>query len=86
MEKDKAENRRYARVKPVGLVSRTAKLVLDPRARAIDCRVVDISAGGACIELAEPLKLPGRFVFIHGGVKKSCHVVWQRNGRVGLGF
>lgn len=86
MEKGKIENRRYSRVKPVGLISKTGKLVLAPRAPAIDCRVLDLSAGGACLELAGPLTLPRRFDFIHGGVRKNCHLVWQKNLRIGVGF
>jgi hypothetical protein len=86
LDKSKDENRLYVRLKPVGLISKTGTLVLDPKAPAVSCRVIDISRGGACLELAQPMKLPKRFVFVHGGTRKHCHLVWQKNERFGVGF
>ena len=86
MLESKGESRLYTRVKPVGLISKTGTLVLDPKTPAVECRVVDLSKGGACLELIKPLKLPKRFVFLHGGVKKHCHLIWQRGERFGVGF
>ena len=86
MLQDKGDNRLYSRVKPIGLISKTATLVLDPKTPAVQCRVVDISKGGACIELLKPLKMPKRFIFLHGGVKKHSFLIWQRGERVGVGF
>jgi hypothetical protein len=85
-EHRKIENRRYARIKPVGLISKTGKLILDPKAPAIDCKVVNISAGGASLELAEPVKFPRRFIFLHGGTRKHCSLVWQKDLRFGICF
>jgi hypothetical protein len=33
--------RRFARVKPAGLVSRQAKIITDPRAPVIPCTLID---------------------------------------------
>jgi len=52
----------------------------------IACNVVDISAGGACIEVHGADTIPTRFILNHGGVKRSCHVVWQKGRRVGVSF
>lgn len=86
MLESKGESRLYTRVKPVGLISKTGKLVVDPKLPVVDCRVLDLSKGGACLELLKPLKLPKRFVFVHGGVRKNCHLIWQRGERFGVGF
>ena len=43
--------RLFARVRPTGRNSDVAKLIVGPKAPVIDCRVVDYSAGGACLEI-----------------------------------
>jgi hypothetical protein len=86
LDKGKDDSRLYVRVKPIGLMSKTGVLVLDRNTPAVSCRVLDISRGGACIEISKPMKLPKRFVFVYGGTKKHCHLVWQKNERIGLGF
>jgi hypothetical protein len=30
--------------------------------------------------------IPRRFILNHGGVKKSCRIVWQKGRRVGVSF
>jgi hypothetical protein len=50
------------------------------------CNVVDISAGGACIEVHGIEAIPARFILHHGGVKKSCRIVWQKGRRIGVSF
>jgi hypothetical protein len=86
LDKGKDDNRLYVRVKPVGLISKTGTLVLDKKQPAVPCNVVDISKGGACLQLSKPMQLPKRFVFVHGGTKKHCHLVWQKHDRIGVGF
>lgn len=79
------ENRRFARVRPSGLVSRTAKIIL-PKAAPIECTIVDMSAGGACLDLPEPDRLPPRFELLHGGIKKHCLIKWKKFRRIGVQF
>lgn len=78
--------RRFSRVRPTGNVSSVAKLIVGPKAPVIDCRVVDYSAGGACLEIAGQIKLPSRFELLYGGTKKRCRVVWSAGRRVGVSF
>ena len=80
------ENRRFVRVRPAGLVSRVAKIILDPKTPTIDCSVVDQSAGGACLEVDNGKTLPNRFTQFHGGAKKTCNLVWQKGRRIGVSF
>jgi hypothetical protein len=80
-----SDKRRFARVRPSGLVSRTAKIIM-PQSPPIDCTVVDLSAGGACLDLADVSRLPARFTLLHGASKKSCLVMWKKFRRVGVQF
>ena len=63
-----------------------AKLIIDPKTPVIDCRVVDYSAGGACLEISGQIKLPSRFELLFGGTKKRCRVVWSKGRRLGVAF
>jgi hypothetical protein len=66
--------------------ARAGSIFADLKKPAIACNVVDISAGGACIEVYGADAIPPRFILHHGGVKKSCRVVWQKGRRVGVSF
>jgi len=80
------ENRRFVRVRPSGLVSRTGKIILGGKAAPVDCTIIDISAGGACLQVDNPGALPKRFTLLHGGSKKSCLVVWKTARRLGVSY
>jgi hypothetical protein len=78
--------RRFARVHPTGRNSHAAKLIVGPKTPAIDCIVVDYSAGGACLEITGQIKLPNRFELLFGGTRKRCRVVWSTGRRLGVSF
>ena len=78
--------RRFARVRPTGRDADLAKLIVDPKAPVIDCRVIDYSPGGACIEISGQLKLPDRFELLFGRTRKRCRVVWRAGRRLGVAF
>jgi len=78
--------RRFARVRPTGRISDLAKLILDPKAPVIDCRVVDYSPGGACLEISPQIKVPNRFELLFGTTRKRCRVVWSAGRRLGVAF
>jgi hypothetical protein len=67
------ENRRFARVRPQGMMSKTGKLIIDPKKPVVDCTVVDLSAGGACLQVASP-----------AGVKRKVQLVWTRGFIIGV--
>ncbi len=82
-----AQNRRFERVRPSGLVSKTAKIIFDPKAPMMNCSVVDYSAGGACLEIGGArAPLPQRFDLVYSGTRKKCRVVWTRGTRIGVTF
>ena len=79
--------RRFTRVRPpTGRNADVAKLIVDPKSPVVDCRVVDYSPGGACLELGGQTKVPNRFELLFGGTKKRCRVVWARGRRLGVVF
>jgi PilZ domain len=67
-------------------VPSSVKLLLEPKAPLVECRLVDYSAGGACIELPRSLQVPERFEMFHGNIKKRCRRVWSRGLRIGVSF
>ena len=80
------EYRRFTRVRPSGRVPRVGKIIVDMKAPAIDCNVVDVSAGGACLEVWGEPAIPKRFELLHGGTRKKCSVVWKSGRRLGVLF
>jgi hypothetical protein len=80
------EQRRFVRVRPSGLVSRTGTIILDPKKPGVPCKVIDISAGGASLEVANPEQLPKRFSLVAGKTQKSCLIMWRMRYRIGVHF
>jgi hypothetical protein len=58
------------------------------RAGGIDCRVRNLSANGACLEVASQVGIPDRFVLAieSDHVTHPCHVVWRKATRLGIAF
>jgi hypothetical protein len=78
--------RLFARTRPEGRVSKVAKIFVGPKAPAIECILVDYSAGGACLQLLKFVQLPERFEVLYGTTRKRCRVVWKRALRIGVTF
>jgi hypothetical protein len=78
--------RLYKRVAPSGQMSRTGQIIVGPKLPAMTCRVVDYSAGGACLDIYGLGAVPDRFEFLYGGVRKKSHIVWRRGIRIGVAF
>ena len=77
--------RLYKRITPSGLMSRTAQIIVGPKLPALTCRVVDYSAGGACLDIGLET-VPERFELRYGGIRKKIRVVWRRGIRIGVTF
>lgn len=58
----------------------------DIKSPASPCTVIDISAGGACLDVPGSAAIPRRFTLNHAGTKKSCYLVWQKGRRIGVAF
>lgn len=54
----------------------------------LSCMVRNISATGACLEVASPFGIPDDFnlVIESDRFQQPCHVVWRRDNRVGVAF
>jgi hypothetical protein len=88
---DKTKNvmhhpRLFARMRPSGRISSIAEIFAGAGASAVDCILVDYSAGGACLQLKAFIALPDRFDVLYGTTRKHCRVVWKRGLRIGVTF
>jgi hypothetical protein len=65
-----------------------AGLIAFNRAGTIDCRVRNLSAVGACLEVAGQVGIPDQFTLLveHDGFKQQCRVVWRTPNRLGVEF
>ncbi|HYW62783.1 MAG TPA: PilZ domain-containing protein [Bradyrhizobium sp.] len=52
------------------------------------CRVVNVSAEGAAIEVPDPVFVPDRFQLMteRDRVVRDCRMVWTRQNRIGVIF
>jgi hypothetical protein len=82
------EGRRYQRVRPSGVMAKTATILPGANAPSVTCVVIDYSLGGACLDLEYEvaLRLPKRFELLYGGNKKKCRLVWLKGRRLGVCF
>ena len=58
------------------------------RGASIDCRVRNLSPGGACLEVASQAGIPDDFVLAveSDQLKQPCHVIWRTATRMGVEF
>jgi hypothetical protein len=80
------QERQFARVEPRGLVSKNATLIVDLHKPVLECTVVDMSAGGACVFVLGQAEIPDHLTFLHAGVRKTSRVIWRKGRRIGLKF
>jgi PilZ domain-containing protein len=64
---------------------------IDPEddAACIDCRMTNVSEGGARITVAPGAQVPNTFTLHLGGshhARRTCEVVWRSDGDVGVRF
>ncbi len=54
----------------------------------IDCRVRNLSPGGACLEVASQVGIPDDFVLVVeiDHLQQACHVIWRTATRLGVEF
>jgi PilZ domain len=58
------------------------------RTTGIDCRVRNISSGGACLEVASQIGIPDDFVLLveSAHLQQPCRVIWRAASRMGVEF
>jgi PilZ domain-containing protein len=76
--------RKYNRIE----FQKSAFVILEPDGPWIECGILDISDGGACLEIGD-LPVPKIFVLVmtpHGRVRRACLTVWRRGELLGARF
>ena len=58
------------------------------RAAAIDCRVRNMSAAGACLEVVSQVGISAEFVLVidHDRLRQPCQVIWRNATKLGVEF
>ena len=70
-------------------VAHGARVVWDGGSSPQDCRMLDISAHGARLELETAATLPDKFMLLlshDGGLRRQCSVIWRSENAVGIEF
>jgi hypothetical protein len=69
-------------------VFKGAKIMFDGHASTIDCTVRNLTATGACLNVASPVGIPPAFdLSLDGGrTLRPCSVVWWKAERIGVVF
>lgn len=75
------------RIIPRYRTNRPAQITLDDKSR-IDCKVFDLSTGGAGLDGLNPARLPEKFILTIDrlGVRHRCRIAWRSKTRVGVEF
>lgn len=58
------------------------------RGAGIDCRVRNLSAAGACLEVVSQIGIPDRFELVieSDHIAHHCHAIWRTGTRIGVAF
>lgn len=70
-------------------VAHGARIVCHEGSGLQNCRMLDVSAFGAQLELEKALTLPDKFVLLlshDGTLRRQCSVVWRTQNTVGVEF
>jgi hypothetical protein len=78
------ELRKEARLRTL----KSGRIVLPNGSSTISCTIRNLSAGGACLELASQVGIPDAFDLITGesNVRRPCRVAWRKANRMGVQF
>jgi PilZ domain len=66
-----------------------ARLARSDGAPLTTCRMIDLSASGARLELKSPEKVPDHFLLLlsrDGSLRRHCAVVWRAEASIGVEF
>jgi len=70
-------------------VAQGARVARENSSDLQDCRIVDVSAFGARLELKDVSSVPDRFMLVlshDGQLRRRCSVVWRSSHSVGIEF
>ena len=68
-------------------VLKRAQIVFKGHEALIDCVVLNLSGGGACLKVESPVGIPDTFDLIldHASIH-NCRVAWRKATRIGIQF
>ena len=84
VDDDSLERRTVQRTR----VLRNAKIIVPRRSPVIHCTVLNITSGGACLEVANTFGVPDSFelTFESGRTRRRCRVAWRTADQLGVAF
>jgi hypothetical protein len=67
---------------------KAAQIAFKGHGAAIDCKVRNLSAGGACLDIASSIGIPELFdlVFTSDHSVRPCRVIWRKAQQIGIEF
>lgn len=69
------------------LLNYPAKIIANDGSWGRNCRLVDVSDGGARLVTDCPLELPQDFTLaLSGNIARRCHLMWSEDCEVGVKF
>ena len=70
------------------LTLKTGKIKSKDEALVVDCAILDLSAGGACLLVPLAADIPDTFDLSidFSNANHSCNVIWKSKYRVGVSF
>jgi hypothetical protein len=83
MEKPTRERQNHVRQR----VLKRAQIVFKGHEAVIDCVVLNLSGGGACLKVETPIGIPDTFDLMldHASVR-NCRVAWRKATQIGIQF
>jgi hypothetical protein len=69
-------------------VNKAAKVIFQASCPMLNCTVVDLSIGGACLQFETDYPMPEEFdlTFDAGVTRRACVKRWESTSRVGVAF
>jgi hypothetical protein len=67
-------------------VIKLATVIANGTEKAIDCNMIDLSNGGACLWGKNINDAPDEFDLYYDSIVRRCRVRWRRENKVGVAF
>jgi hypothetical protein len=76
------------RIHPRYLTFKDAKISHEGNTLAVDCLIINVSEGGACLMIPDDTDIPDTFELSADGGKfvRTCNVAWRTKSRLGISF
>ena len=77
------------RKEPRQRVLKAGKVICNDRSCVFDCRITDLTAGGARLKIENPWLVPNRFDFVDTAsakTKRPARVIWREVMEFGISF